>query len=226
VRQPLATLAKRIGHPFTDPDLLQQALTHRSHTGVHNERLEYLGDAVLSFVIADELIRRFPDADEGRLTRLRAALVKGETLALIGRDLQLGEYLRLGGGELKSGGFRRDSILADAVEALIGAVYLDGGIDAARQLALRLLAQRLDSSALERVTKDPKTQLQEWLQAQRLPLPCYHVLSVSGEPHAQTFTIRCEVTGLVQPIDAQASSRRKAEQAAAREALRRLTHTP
>lgn len=222
MRPPLDTLCRHLGYQFADPQLLETALTHRSVGSHNNERLEFLGDAVLSFVISAELYRRFDDVNEGTLSRLRASLVKGDTLALIARDLHLGDYLNLGSGELKSGGYRRDSILADAVEAILGAVYLDGGIDRARQLILELYDERFDAVQPAADLKDPKTRLQEFLQGRRLPLPTYTVTSMDGEAHDQTFTVSCAVEGLDQPTVASAASRKKAEQAAAELALRAL----
>lgn len=222
MRPPLDTLCRHLGYQFADPQLLETALTHRSVGSHNNERLEFLGDAVLSFVISAELYRRFDDVNEGTLSRLRASLVKGDTLALIARDLRLGDYLNLGSGELKSGGYRRDSILADAVEAILGAVYLDGGIDRARQLILELYDERFEAVQPAADLKDPKTRLQEFLQGRRLPLPTYTVTSMEGEAHDQIFTVTCAVEGLDQPTVASAASRRKAEQAAAELALRAL----
>jgi ribonuclease-3 len=222
LRPPLDTLCRHLGYQFADAQLLETALTHRSVGSHNNERLEFLGDAILSFVISAELYRRFDDVNEGTLSRLRASLVKGDTLALIARDLDLGDYLNLGSGELKSGGYRRDSILADAVEAILGAVYLDGGIDRARQLILELYDERFDAVQPAADLKDPKTRLQEFLQGRRLPLPTYTVTSMEGEAHDQTFTVTCAVEGLDQPTVASAASRRKAEQAAAELALRAL----
>jgi ribonuclease-3 len=222
LRPPLDTLCRHLGYQFADPQLLETALTHRSVGSHNNERLEFLGDAVLSFVISAELYRRFDDVNEGTLSRLRASLVKGDTLALIARDLRLGDYLNLGSGELKSGGYRRDSILADAVEAILGAVYLDGGIDRARQLILELYDERFDAVQPAADLKDPKTRLQEFLQGRRLPLPTYTVTSMEGEAHDQIFTVTCAVEGLDQPTVASAASRIKAEQAAAELALRAL----
>lgn len=216
-------LINRLGHNFSDPTLLDLALTHRSCGANNNERLEFLGDAVLGVVIAEHLFRRFPDAKEGDLSRLRSMLVKGTSLAKVARELELGEQLNLGGGERKSGGHRRDSILADAVEALIGAIYLDAGFDAARQSIERWLAKRLSPLTLEATDKDPKTQLQEFLQGRGKALPVYRVDAIDGEAHDQTFTVVCEVELLKLPVSAQGGSRRAAEQAAAAEALERLT---
>jgi ribonuclease-3 len=212
-------LAERLGVAFRDPALLERALTHRSHGAANNERLEYLGDAVLSFVIAEILFSRYPDSTEGELSRYRASLVSGEALAAIAVALGLGEQLRLGDGEMKSGGQRRATILADALEAVFGAVYLDQGLAAARALAERLfegaLAALPDAAAL----KDPKTRLQEWLQGRGHPLPAYTVLEVSGEPHEQRFRVRCDVPALRVSAEAEGSSRRRAEQEAAQRIL-------
>lgn len=212
-------LTRRLGVAFTDPGLLALAFTHRSHGSANNERLEYLGDAVLSFVVAELLFRRFPDASEGELSRYRASLVSGESLAAIAASLDLGEQLRLGEGELKSGGQRRGTILADALEAIFGAVYLDQGLPAARAVAARLFGDALaalpDSAAL----KDPKTRLQEWLQGRGYKLPAYTVLEVSGEPHEQHFRVRCDVEELAIAAEAEGTSRRRAEQEAAQRIL-------
>ena len=217
-----AGLYQRLGYRFKDESLLRQALTHRSAAAEHYERLEFLGDAVLSFVVAAALFQKFPLASEGQLSRLRAGLVRGDTLAVVARGLELGEHLVLGGGELKSGGFRRDSILADALEAIFGAVYLDGGVDAAREVILGLFAERLAACSLSAVLKDPKTRLQEYLQSRGRPLPEYHVVAVEGEAHAQTFKVSCSIDGESEPTLGVAPSRRKAEQAAARTALEQL----
>lgn len=220
--KPLDTLCRNLGYRFRDAGLLEMALTHRSVGSRNNERLEFLGDAVLSFVISAELYRRFGDVNEGTLSRLRASLVKGDTLALIALDLKLGDSLNLGSGELKSGGYRRESILADALEAIFGAVYLDSDIERARQLILDLYEEKIDAVQPAANLKDPKTRLQEFLQARRLPLPTYSVTAMEGEAHEQTFTVSCAVEGLTEPTIAAAPSRRKAEQAAAELALRAL----
>lgn len=219
----LGRLLRALNYHFSDATLVEQALTHRSVGQRNNERLEFLGDAVLGSVIAEALYRRFPDASEGELTRLRATLVKGETLAEIGRVLDLGEYVRLGSGELKSGGFRRGSILACAVEALIGAVYLDGGFAAAQALVMSLYQERLDNVSPEDELKDPKTRLQEFLQSRKLPLPRYELIRVEGEAHNQTFYVECVAETLDGPIPGHGSSRRKAEQSAAKKVLKILT---
>ncbi len=215
-------LCDALSYRFTQPQLLQQALSHRSVGSDNNERLEFLGDAILSYVISVELFRRFPDEDEGRLSRLRASLVKGDTLAALARDLSLGDYLRLGAGELKSGGFRRSSILADGFEAILGAIYLDSDIAAVEQVILRLFSERLAAVNSQTALKDPKTRLQEYLQSRQLPLPLYEVVQITGKAHAQTFTVSCRVEGLEQALTASGSSRRKAEQTAAQLILDKL----
>lgn len=215
----LARLERQLGHTFQDQDLMLLALTHRSFAGRNNERLEFLGDAILNFVAGEALFERFPLAREGQLSRLRARLVKGETLAVLARGLQLGDYLRLGSGELKSGGFRRESILADALEALIGAIYLDAGMDVARQRVLSWLSNELDSLTLVDTNKDPKTRLQEFLQSRATDLPRYDVVDIQGEPHCRTFFVQCEVALLNDKTQGQGASRRIAEQVAAAAAL-------
>ena len=195
------------------------ALTHRSFAGRNNERLEFLGGAILNFVAGEAHFERFPLAREGQLSRLRARLVKGETLAILARGLQLGDYLRLGSGELKSGGFRRESILADALEALIGAIYLDAGMDVARQRVLSWLSNELDSLTLVDTNKDPKTRLQEFLQSRATDLPRYEVVDIQGEPHCRTFFVQCEIALLNDKTQGQGASRRIAEQVAAAAAL-------
>ncbi len=215
----LARLERQLGHTFQDQDLMLLALTHRSFAGRNNERLEFLGDAILNFVAGEALFERFPLAREGQLSRLRARLVKGETLAILARGLQLGDYLRLGSGELKSGGFRRESILADALEALIGAIYLDAGMDVARQRVLSWLSNELDSLTLVDTNKDPKTRLQEFLQSRATDLPRYEVVDIQGEPHCRTFFVQCEIALLNDKTQGQGASRRIAEQVAAAAAL-------
>jgi ribonuclease-3 len=216
-------LLSSLGYTFHDPMLLESALTHRSAGGINNERLEYLGDAVLGLVIAEDLYRRYPQASEGELSRLRASLVRKQTLAELARDLNLGEFLRLGSGELKSGGYRRDSILADALEAILGAAYLDGGFAASAALIQTLYAERLESLPSKPLAiKDPKTQLQEYLQSRHLNLPDYEVVSVRGEAHDQIFEVECQIAALAQSTRAQGSSRRRAEQQAAQQMLEQL----
>jgi ribonuclease-3 len=211
-----------LGYTFRDPALALRALTHRSRSADHNERLEFLGDSVLNLVISTELFERYRELAEGELTRLRASLVNKPALAALARELELGPHLRLGEGELKSGGFDRDSILADALEALFGAVYRDGGLEPARQVILRLYEGSLARLDPRAVPKDPKTQLQEHLQKRSLPTPTYQVTSVSGEAHSQHFVVECRVAGLSQPVTGQGGSRRTAEQEAASRALELL----
>ena len=215
-------LSKRIGYSFSQPELLVQALTHRSAKGQHNERLEFLGDSILGFVIAEALFEKFPKEDEGDLTRMRSSLVKGVTLAEIGRDFKLGEHLILGPGELKSGGHRRESILEDAIEAIIGAVYLDSNIAQCKELILTWFAKRLNSIKPGNEQKDPKTRLQEYLQGRKIPLPVYDVIDTSGQSHNQQFTVRCVTEVVNSEVIAKGTSRRKAEQAAAQQVLELL----
>jgi ribonuclease-3 len=215
-------VGERIGYTFRQPELLQTALTHRSFGTPNNERLEFLGDAVLSVVISEALFLKFPESDEGSMSRLRASLVNGETLAVIARRLCLGDVLRLGPGELKSGGFRRDSILAGTLEAVIGAVYLEGGFEASRHSILSVFQEELQAVSLAGMAKDPKTQLQEYLQARRQPLPEYRVKGVEGRDHEQRFHVECQVAGLEVVVAGEGGSRRKAEQDAAAAALRLL----
>lgn len=219
VSSPLYALSKRIGYQFRDAARLELAVTHRSYGGKNNERLEFLGDSIVNFVIGEALFQRFPQAREGQLSRLRARLVKGQTLAELAREFELGECLRLGSGEMKSGGYRRDSILADGVEALIGAIYLDAGMDVAKARVLSWYATRLEALDLQDNQKDPKTRLQEFLQSRQSALPRYDVVSVEGEAHAQVFTIECHVEMLEDHTLGVGSSRRHAEQQAAEKAL-------
>ncbi len=205
-----------IDHRFGDPELLERALTHRSHGGGHYERLEFLGDSLLNLVASELLYRRRPHAPEGDLSRLRSRLVRDVTLAEIALDLDLSRHLRLGQGELRSGGFLRESILADVVEALIGAVYLDGGFAAARRVVTDLIGDRLDELPDAEQLKDPKTRLQELLQAHGLDLPTYTVLAESGADHAKRFLVECAIGDRLPAVQAEAGSRRKAEQGAAR----------
>jgi ribonuclease-3 len=208
-------LRDALGYECRDPALLEAALTHRSAGSQHNERLEFLGDAVLNCVVAMLVFREFGAADEGDLSRFRASLVSGEALAVIAVEINLGEQCRLGSGELKSGGFRRKSILADTLEALFGAIYLDGGFEAAANVLERLFIPRLDRLPSAADLKDPKTRLQETLQARGLPLPMYAVESISGEAHSQQFHVACSVDVLGLKTVGSGASRRRAEQAAA-----------
>jgi ribonuclease III len=208
-----------LGYRPRDPDLFRAALTHRSVAGPNNERLEFLGDAVLNFVIAEQLYRAFPAADEGDLSRLRARLVSREPLAEVAAQLELGNVLRLGPGELKTGGFRRQSILADAFEAVCGALLLDGGMAAVEPVVQGLFAPRLAALPDPATLKDAKTRLQEYLQERGLALPRYRVERIEGEAHAQTFRVSCEVAALGRRVQGGGSSRRRAEQEAAERML-------
>lgn len=220
----LSRLEKSVGYKFEDLAHLQLALTHRSANSKHNERLEFLGDSILSFVITDDLYHRFPQVNEGDMSRMRATLVRGKTLAELAREFELGDYLKLGPGELKSGGFRRESILADAVEAIIGAVYLDSDTETVRKMVLGWYKTRLEEIKPGVSQKDPKTRLQEFLQGRRKPLPSYEVTRIKGEAHNQEFTVMCAVSGIDKPVKGVGTSRRKAEQAAAELALEKLTN--
>lgn len=217
-----AELIKRLGHKFSNTELVERALTHRSLGTKNYERLEFLGDSVLEFTISAYLYERFPDLSEGELTRLRASLVRKESLAQLARQLELGQCLKLGSGELKSGGFDRDSILADVMEALFGAIYIDAGIDAANRVILILYEKLLQSVDPTTIQKDPKTRLQEFLQKHARPIPDYEVVNVSGKAHAQHFRVSCHVDGLEQPMLGEGRSRRAAEQDAASKALEKL----
>jgi len=208
----------RLGHDFGAPDLLAQALTHRSHGARHNERLEFVGDAVLNCVVALSLYQRFAQIDEGELSRARASLVNRDTLARIARRLGLGEAVRLGEGELKSGGSDRGSILADALEAVFGAVFLDAGFEAAKRVIVAAYGDELALADPATLGKDPKTRLQEWLQARRLPVPEYAVVGTQGEAHAQQFAVECRIPALGVTAHGEGGSRRAAEQDAAQRA--------
>jgi len=216
---PAKHLSEKLNYQFEKPELLQAALTHRSAGSKNNERLEFLGDSILNFVVAAEIYNLKPSYQEGQLTRLRANLVRGETLAEIARELELGDILKLGSGELKSGGFKRASILADAVEAIVGAIYLDGGYDAAKNTLHVLYAERFKNLPDSDPVKDSKTNLQEVLQGRGLGLPDYQLIETHGEPHARTFVVTCEIPALEIKVTSRGSSRRKAEQAAAADAL-------
>lgn len=221
-KEKLLQLSTIIGYEFNDLKLLQQALTHRSAASKHNERFEFLGDSILNFLIAEALYQARAFAKEGELSRLRASLVKGETLAQIAREFELGQYLFLGVGELKSGGHQRSSILADAVEAIIAAIYLDSNLDTCKRVVMTWFEQRL-SELSKYKAKDPKTNLQEYLQGKGYDLPNYTVLKVEGEPHDQTFTIRCDVEVLALTTEGESNSRRRAEQSAALAMLNLIT---
>ncbi|WP_017445757.1 ribonuclease III [Gayadomonas joobiniege] len=218
----LDKLANALGYHFKQPELLEQAVTHRSARSLHNERLEFLGDSVLSFIMAEQLYNQFPKCKEGDLSRMRSTLVRGETLAQIAQQFNLSDYLVLGPGELKSGGHRRNSILEDGLEAIIGAIYLDSDIATVKPLVLSWYAKRLKNLQPGQAQKDAKTQLQEWLQGRKLELPTYKVESISGQDHNQTFTVSCSINEQT-ATSGTGSSRRKAEQSAAREMLNQLT---
>lgn len=217
-----AWAGKQFGYEFSDPELLRRALTHKSRSALNNERLEFLGDAVLGFIIAAELHDRLPEADEGHLSRLRARLVRRETLADVAGELGVGDMLQLGSGESRSGGHQRRSIMADALEALYGAVYLDGGFAPVSEVILRHFASRLTELPDAEALKDPKTLLQEVLQAQALELPEYTVTDETGPAHNRRFAVRCIVAGLGIETRGEAPSRRGAEQNAARAVLKQL----
>ena len=213
-----ASLSRIIHYTFNDPSLMIMALTHRSFSAQHNERLEFLGDSVLSFLIANELYKRFPRIDEGDLSRLRAQLVKESSLSGIATSIGLGDFIRLGEGELKSAGWRRPSILADTFESIMGAIYLDGGIEAAQQFVLRFFETQLNEIDPKLIQKDPKTLLQELLQSKKNELPIYTVVSIEGEAHSQTFTIECLIKKYDIKTQGVGNSRRMAEQEAASKA--------
>jgi ribonuclease-3 len=215
----LGELGRALGYAFSNAGLLQRALTHRSKSSNNNERLEFLGDSILSFVISAWLYERYPELTEGELTRVRASLVKQETLAGLARHLGLGRFLILGGGEYKSGGHDRDSILADTLEAIFGAIFLDGGIDAVRRSTLALYRDRFEAIDPHAIFKDPKTQLQEYLQKQAIKTPTYQVLTVSGEAHNQYFVVECAIPDLAVAVTGEGASRRSAEQQAAAKAF-------
>jgi ribonuclease-3 len=224
MRRDAGSLARTLGYPFADAGLLTQALTHRSAGGVNNERLEFLGDALLGFVIAGDLWRRLPEADEGDLSRTRASLVKKETLARIAREIKLGDYLRLGAGESRTGAHGRDSILEDALEALFGAIYLDGGFEAAQAVIMALFREPLEEAVSQDQVKDPKTRLQESLQAFKRPLPIYEILAIGGSQHEQSFRVSCLLPDTGQTTQGSGTSRRRAEQEAAECMLELITH--
>ena len=219
----LEVLSRRLAYTFHDPSFLEIALTHRSAHRGHYERMEFLGDAVLNLVISDNLYIKFSEASEGQLSRLRASLVKGDNLSKHAKALELGNFIRLGSGELKSGGFRRKSILADVFESIIGAIYLDSGFENAKAFILRIFKQQLDAVDLSKNLKDPKTQLQELLQSRGCELPMYEIQSTSGKAHNQTFQVTCEVALLAEPVIGTGTSRRQAEQSAAKQILEILS---
>lgn len=214
----LRPVEQRFGYAFRDPGLLRRALTHRSHGALHNERLEFLGDSVLNCTIALALYAKFPDIPEGELSRLRASLVSQPALAALAQQLRLGEQILLGEGEIKSGGAQRPSILSDAVEAVLGAILLDGGFDAVRDVVQRVFGESLAAISPASTGKDAKTLLQEWLQHRRQPLPSYVVVAIRGEAHEQAFEVECVIAQLNIRCLGRGSSRRRAEQDAARQA--------
>ncbi|GAA3940100.1 ribonuclease III [Litoribacillus peritrichatus] len=215
------SLDKKLGYSFKDIELLELALSHRSVGNTNNERLEFLGDSILNFVIGEDLYRRFPDIQEGHLSRLRARMVKGATLAELGLEFGLSDFMKMGAGELKSGGYRRESILADAVEAIIGAIHLEnnGDMSVCKRVILAWYQSRLDKLSIKDTLKDPKTRLQEFLQSRKLALPEYEVVKVKGLSHKQTFHVECRVEGTEEVATGTGTSRRIAEQVAAAEAL-------
>jgi ribonuclease-3 len=213
-----ASLSRIIHYTFNDPSFMIMALTHRSFSSQHNERLEFLGDSVLSFLIANELYKRFPRIDEGDLSRLRAQLVKESSLSTIATSMGLGDFIRLGEGELKSAGWRRPSILADTFESIIGAIYLDGGIEPTHEFVLRFFETQLNEIDPKLIQKDPKTLLQELLQSKKSDLPIYTVVSIEGEAHSQTFTIECHIKKSNIKTQGVGNNRRIAEQEAASKA--------
>jgi ribonuclease III len=218
----LDALQQRLGHVFAQPALLTRALTHRSYGIAHNERLEFLGDAVLNMAVSALLYQRFAGLDEGDLTRVRAHLVREDSLHRAALGVGLPQALRLSEGEARGGGAQRASILADALEALIGAAFLDGGFDAAQQVVRRLFGELIDSTEIDNWSKDAKTELQEWLQARRLAVPSYRIVATRGQAHAQTFEVECQVAPLGLAERGEGRSRRIAEQQAARRMLEGL----
>jgi len=219
----LARLVRQLGHDFNHAALLEQALTHRSHSAFNNERLEFLGDSVLNCVVATLLYERFPKLPEGDLSRLRSYLVKEATLSGIAATLDLGDNIRLGEGELKSGGWRRPSILADAMEAIIGAVFIDAGFELAQAMVTRLYSPLLENLDPKSIGKDPKTLLQEYLQGRKLALPEYQLIATEGEAHCQTFRVECRIPALKIEAQGEGGSRRIAEQQAAELAYQKAT---
>ena len=216
-------LQRLIGYNFHNQALLVQALTHRSFGSINNERLEFLGDGVLNFIIASQLYLAFPKLDEGDLSRLRAHLVKEPTLGELALTLNIGDALRLGEGELKSGGWRRPSVLADALEAIIGAVFLDAGFDAAEMVVIKLFTPLIEKIDPKSIGKDPKSLLQEYLQSKKIDVPIYEVLAIEGEAHCQTFRVECKVSKFNITTQGEGTSRRNAEQAAAKLAYQQIT---
>jgi ribonuclease-3 len=215
-------LSRKLGYQFKNPELLNLALTHRSYADTNNERLEFLGDSIVNFVIAEALYHQFPHAQEGHLSRWRATLINRDTIGDLARQFELGRYLNLGPGELKSGGSDRQSILSCAMEAIIGAIYLDGGFEAIKNCIMHWYENLLDAISYEKNQKDPKTQLQEYLQSQHMTLPVYAVESIEGEAHQQAFVVSCTVDTIEEKAIGKGTSRRRAEQEAASVMLRRV----
>ena len=219
----LKRLETSIGYEFKANELIQLALTHRSVSGSHNnERLEFLGDSVLNFIVGEALYQKFPDAKEGQLSRLRASLVKGETLAELGQQFNLNEFIQVGPGELKSGGKKRNSTLADAVEAIIGAIYLESGFEVCQSVVTEWFKSRINKLSLTDTVKDNKTRLQEMLQARKLALPTYNIVSIEGKSHCQSFKVEAVIDGIQETFKGEGTSRRHAEQQAAGKALSAL----
>lgn len=223
IEQSLKALSKVLGYTFRDPELLRLALTHRSMGAKNNERLEFLGDSLVNLIIAEAGFRLHARANEGMLSRLRSSLVSGDALASVGLEFGLGDYIYLGQGELKSGGHKRASIIACTVEAVIGAIYLDSDFDTCKKTVLTWFDSRLNNITLDHEHKDPKTQLQEYCQGRKLPLPVYTLIKTEGQAHDQTFTVQCEVAALTLKIKASASTRRKAEKIAAQQLLEKIS---
>lgn len=217
------SIYSKLEYRFSNPRLVEQALTHRSRGPENYERMEFLGDSILDFVVAENLYYQFPKLTEGKLSRMRAAIVRKKTLATVARDLNLGQMLVLGEGELKSGGFNRDSILADALEALIGAIYIDGGLDPCKDFILKYFGKYLEQLEPQSTYKDAKSRLQEYLQQRGISVPEYFVVDVRGEPHKRTFEIECRIEGIENVFRATGTSRRNAEQAAAEYAIDVIT---
>lgn len=221
-KKQLQALEKVLDYEFKDKALLELALTHRSFHGNNNERLEFLGDSILNFIVAELLFKKFSDLDEGDLSRLRSQLVKESTLSEIGAAINIGEYLKLGEGELKSAGWRRPSIMADGVEAIIGALFMDGGIDASHLFITKSYQDRINSINPREIHKDPKSILQEFLQSKKIALPFYEIISIKGEAHSQFFKVNCSISELKLSSEGEGTSRKVAEQMAAQVAMKML----
>ncbi len=216
------SLCSELSYIFKDAELLDLALTHRSKSTKNYERLEFLGDSIVGFVIASELFLRYPDLSEGKLTRLRATLVRKETLAKLSRTIELGQHIKLGSGELKSGGFDRDSILADCLESILGAIFIDSTIEDVTNVIKKLYKTTFEEINPDSVQTDPKTKLQEYLQKNTRPLPEYKIIEITGKPHKQTFTVECKTLLLDQPVFGKGASRKKAEQDAADKTIKAI----